>query len=123
MIATSTCRQDIALFDGRKIVADEEEGCRSAPRPSISLSRRWRCNPVSGLPGTLIQIRRALKPDGLFLAGLLGGETLIELRDSFFAAESEIDGGASPQVAPFIDVREAGALLQRAGFALPVDGH
>jgi SAM-dependent methyltransferase len=75
---------------------------------------------VNDLPGALIQIRRALKPDGLLLAALLGGETLTELRESFAAAESEIEGGVSPRVAPFIDVRETGALLQRAGFALPV---
>jgi SAM-dependent methyltransferase len=75
---------------------------------------------VNDLPGTLIQIRRALKPDGLFLAALLGGETLTELRQAFAAAEAEIEGGASPHVAPFADVRELGALLQRAGFALPV---
>ncbi len=75
---------------------------------------------VNDLPGTLIQIRRALKADGLFVAALVGGETLTELRQAFAAAESEIEGGASPRVAPFADVRELGALLQRAGFALPV---
>ncbi len=75
---------------------------------------------VNDLPGVLVQIRRALKPDGLFLAALLGGETLTELRQSFAAAESEIEGGASPRVAPFADLRQLGALLQRAGFALPV---
>lgn len=75
---------------------------------------------VNDLPGTLIQIRRALKPDGLFMAALIGGETLTELRQAFAAAESEIEGGASPRVAPFADLRELGALLQRAGFALPV---
>jgi SAM-dependent methyltransferase len=75
---------------------------------------------VNDLPGALIQIRRALKPDGLFVAALLGGETLTELRQSFAAAESDIEGGASPRVAPFADLRELGALLQRAGFALPV---
>jgi SAM-dependent methyltransferase len=75
---------------------------------------------VNDLPGVLIQIRRALKPDGLFVAALLGGDTLTELRQSFAAAESEIEGGASPRVAPFADLRELGALLQRAGFALPV---
>ena len=75
---------------------------------------------VNDLPGTLIQIRRALKPDGLLLAALVGGDTLTELRQAFAAAEAEIEGGVSPRVAPFIDVREAGALLQRAGFALPV---
>jgi len=75
---------------------------------------------VNDLPGTLIQIRRALKPDGLFLAALLGGATLTELRQAFAAAEAEVEGGVSPRVAPFADVREMGALLQRAGFALPV---
>ncbi len=75
---------------------------------------------VNDLPGTLVQIRRALKPDGLFLAALIGGETLTELRQAFAVAESEIEGGASPRVAPFADLRELGALLQRAGFALPV---
>ena len=75
---------------------------------------------VNDLPGTLIQIRRALKPDGLFLAALIGGDSLNELREAFAQAESEIEGGASPRVAPFADLRELGALLQRAGFALPV---
>lgn len=72
------------------------------------------------IPGMLIQIRRALKPDGLFLGAMAGAGTLAELRDSLLAAEAELTGGASPRVLPFADVREAGALLQRAGFALPV---
>jgi len=75
---------------------------------------------VDDLPGLFVQVRRALKPDGLFLAALLGGDTLTELRQAFAEAESEIDGGLSPRVAPFADVRDVGALLQRAGFALPV---
>jgi len=75
---------------------------------------------VNDLPGVLVQIRRALKPDGLLLAALLGGETLTELRQSFAIAESELDGGVSPRVAPFPDLRDMGTLLQRAGFALPV---
>jgi SAM-dependent methyltransferase len=75
---------------------------------------------VNDLPGALIQIRRALKPDGLLLAAMLGGDTLFELREAFAVAESEIEGGVSPRVAPFVDLRDAGALLQRAGFALPV---
>jgi SAM-dependent methyltransferase len=75
---------------------------------------------VNDLPGTLVQIRRALKPDSLFVAALIGGETLPELRQAFAAAESEIEGGVSPRVAPFADLRDLGALLQRAGFALPV---
>lgn len=75
---------------------------------------------VNDLPGLLVQIHRALKPDGLLIAAMLGGQTLRELRNAFTVAESEITGGASPHVAPFPDVRDMGALLQRAGFALPV---
>ncbi len=75
---------------------------------------------VNDLPGALVQIRRALKPDGLLLASLLGGATMHELREAWLAAEAEISGGASPRVAPFADVRDMGGLLQRAGFALPV---
>ena len=75
---------------------------------------------VNDLPGVLTQIRRALKPDGLLLAAMIGGETLTELRQSFAAAEAECEGGVSPRVAPFADLRDVGALLQRAGFALPV---
>jgi SAM-dependent methyltransferase len=75
---------------------------------------------ANDLPGALAQIRRALKPDGLLLAALVGGASLTELRQAFAQAESEVEGGASPRVAPFADVRELGALMQRAGFALPV---
>lgn len=75
---------------------------------------------VNDLPGTLAQIRRVLKPDGVFMAALFGGDTLHELRLAFTAAEAAALGGASPRVAPFADVRDLGGLLQRAGFALPV---
>jgi SAM-dependent methyltransferase len=75
---------------------------------------------VNDLPGALAQIRRALKPDGLLLAALLGGRTLYELREAFVLAEAEHDSGASPHVAPFADVRDLGGLLQRAQLALPV---
>ena len=75
---------------------------------------------VNDLPGALIQIRRALKPDGLFLGAIFAGSTLYELRESFAAAEAATLGGISPRVAPFGDVRDLGGLLQRAGFALPV---
>jgi SAM-dependent methyltransferase len=75
---------------------------------------------VNDLPGVLAQIRRALKPDGLLLAAMIGGDTLTELRQAFAAAEAELEGGLSPRVAPFADLRDIGALLQRAGFALPV---
>ena len=101
------------------IVADEEalplrEGALDLIVSALALQF------VNDLPGTLVQIRRALKPDGLFLAAMLGGETLTELRQSFAAAEAEIEGGVSPHIAPFADVRDMGALLQRAGLALPV---
>jgi SAM-dependent methyltransferase len=75
---------------------------------------------VNDLPGVLAQIRRALRPDGLLMAAMVGGDTLTELRQSFAAAEAELEGGVSPRVAPFADLRDVGALLQRAGLALPV---
>jgi SAM-dependent methyltransferase len=75
---------------------------------------------VNDLPGVLAQIRRALKPDGLLLAAMIGGDTLTELRQSFAAAEAEREDGVSPRVAPLADLRDVGGLLQRAGFALPV---
>jgi SAM-dependent methyltransferase len=75
---------------------------------------------VNDLPGVLSQIRRALKPDGYFLAAMAGGDTLTELRQAIAEAEVAIEGGLSPRVIPMVDIRDAGALLQRAGFALPV---
>ena len=75
---------------------------------------------VNDLPGTLIQIKRALKADGLLLAAMIGGDSLSELREAFAEAESEIEGGISPRVSSFADIRDLGGLLQRAGFALPV---
>lgn len=75
---------------------------------------------VNDLPGALAQIRRALRPDGLFLAGFFGGDSLVELRRALIEAESVLCGGVSARVMPMIDVAQAGALLQRAGFAMPV---
>lgn len=75
---------------------------------------------MNDIPGMLAQIRRALRPDGLFLGAFAGAGTLAEMRESFLAAETELYGGVSPRVIPFPDVRDAGALLQRAGLALPV---
>ncbi|WP_371347409.1 methyltransferase domain-containing protein [Ancylobacter sp. IITR112] len=75
---------------------------------------------INDLPGVLAQTRRALKPDGLMLAGFLGGSTLAELREAFAIAESDTLGGISPRVAPFVELRDLGGLLQRAGLALPV---
>ena len=105
--------------DSSSVVADEEAlpfGEATLDLVVSALALQF----VNDLPGVLIQIRRALKPDGLFLAALVGGETLTELRRSFAQAESDIEGGVSPRVAPFADLRHLGALLQRAGFALPV---
>jgi len=75
---------------------------------------------VNDLPGVLAQIRRSLRPDGLLLAAMIGGDTLTELRQSFASAEAECEGGVSPRVAPFADLRDIGGLLQRVGLALPV---
>lgn len=104
---------------GGIVVADEEAlpfGAQSFDLIVSVLS----LHTVNDLPGVLVQIRRALKPDGLFIAALFGGETLRELRQAFAEAESALLGGITPRVAPFADVRDLGGLLQRAGFALPV---
>jgi SAM-dependent methyltransferase len=93
----------------------------SAPPQSLDfITSALSLHAVNDLPGLLVQIRRALRPDGLFLAAVFSGETLRELREAFAQGESEISGGISPRVAPFADLRDLGALLQRAGFALPV---
>jgi SAM-dependent methyltransferase len=123
VIATDT---DAGLFDGRTersprqtLVVDEEElpfEEASLDLVVSGLALQW----VNDLPGALIQIRRALKPDGLMIAALMGGRTLFELREVFLLAQAEMEGGASPRVAPFVDVRDVGSLLQRAKFALPV---
>lgn len=109
----------LAQCDGPRVLADEEalpfgDGSLNLVVSGLSLQL------VNDLPGALIQARRALKPDGLLLAAMLGGGSLAELRAALLQAEEEIEGGASPRVAPFADVRDLGALLQRAGFALPV---
>jgi NADH dehydrogenase [ubiquinone] 1 alpha subcomplex assembly factor 5 len=75
---------------------------------------------TNDLPGALVQLKRALKPDGLFIAAMFGGETLRELRESLMHAEMELKGGASPRVFPFADKPQMGNLMQRAGYALPV---
>ena len=101
------------------IVTDEEAlpfGENTFDAIFSCLSLHW----VNDLPGALAQIRRALKPDGLFLAAMLGGDTLHELRAALTHSEIAEAGGAHPRVSPFADVRDAGGLLQRAGFALPV---
>ncbi len=117
-------RSDLALaFAGRAggpaVVADEEL-LPFAPRSFDLVMSAMTLHWVNDLPGTLIQIARILKPDGLFLAAMLGGATLWQLRQALATAESEIEGGLSPRVSPFADLRDAAGLLQRAGFALPV---
>jgi SAM-dependent methyltransferase len=102
------------------VVAADEEALPFAEGSIDLIASALSLQFVNDLPGTLVQIRRALKPDGLLLAALIGGDTLRELREAFATAEAEIEGGISPRVIPFVDVRAAGALLQRAGFALPV---
>ena len=108
-----------AATRGPAIACDEEHLPIAEARLDAVLSclaLHW----VNDLPGTLVQIRRALRPDGLLLASLAGHRTLFELRDALTTAEIELTGGASPHVSPFADVRDLGSLLQRAGFALPV---
>jgi SAM-dependent methyltransferase len=101
-----------ADFDAREVLA--VDGPFDVAASLFSLQT------INDLPGALVQIRRLLKPDGLFVGALLGGATLGELRDAFAHAESATRGGISPRVSPFADVRDMGGLLQRAGFALPV---
>lgn len=109
----------LAQCAGPRVLADEEALPFADASVDLVISG-LALQHVNDLPGTLVQIRRILKPDGLFLASLLGGETLKELRAAWLEAEAEVEGGASPRVAPFVEVRALGALLQRAQFALPV---
>ena len=99
---------------------DESEGLGLTPASLDLAISALGLHLVNDLPGAMAQLRRALKPDGFLIAALLGGDTLTELRQSFAAAEAELEGGISPRVAPMADLRDIGALLQRAGFALPV---
>ncbi|MEZ0169241.1 methyltransferase domain-containing protein [Microvirga sp. TS319] len=101
------------------VFGDEERLPFSGERFDLAVSL-LALHSVNDLPGALIQIRRALKPDGLFIGAMLGGATLTELRQALTQAEAEMEGGVSPRVAPFADLRDIGGLLQRAGFALPV---
>ena len=116
------CEPNAQLRDanlGPRVAADEEAlpfANEAFDLVVSALALHW----ANDLPGVLAQVRRMLRPDGLFLAVLFGGETLTELRQSLAAAEEELEGGVSPRVAPFVEVRALGALLQRAGFALPV---
>ncbi|MBU0725176.1 MAG: methyltransferase domain-containing protein [Alphaproteobacteria bacterium] len=109
-----------ATRNGHPALAADEEALPFAPGSldlvTSCLSLHW----VNDLPGALMQIRQALRPDGLFLGAMLGGTTLVELREVMTQAEIDIEGGLSPRLSPFADLRDAGGLLQRAGFALPV---
>ncbi|PYE88982.1 methyltransferase domain-containing protein [Phyllobacterium leguminum] len=113
--------QDTVFLRDRfmNIVADDE-ALPLAPASADLIVSLLSMQLTNDTPGVLFQLRHALTPDGLFLGAMAGGGTLGELRESLLAAEVELTGGASPRVAPFADVRDAGALLQRAGFALPV---
>ncbi|MFQ5984497.1 MAG: methyltransferase domain-containing protein [Alphaproteobacteria bacterium] len=119
LVQADLSRKMLEHAKGLRLVADEEVlpfAPASFDLVTSLLSLHW----VNDLPGALIQIREALRPDGLFLAATLGGETLWELRQALARAELDEEGGVSPRVSPFVDVRDAGMLLQRAGFALPV---
>lgn len=102
------------------VVVAEEEALPFAPQSFDLILSLLNLHWVGDLPGALLQIRQALKPDGLFLGVMFGLGTLAELRDGLLAAEAELRGGAGPRVSPFADIRDAAGLLQRAGFALPV---
>lgn len=108
---------EVPMLSGKRILLDQPD------LPAESYDCIFACPGLewaNDLPGSLARLRRALKPDGVLLAAMLGGDSLNELRASWLQAETAVTGGASPRVAPFCDVRDAGGLLQRAGFALPV---
>jgi SAM-dependent methyltransferase len=119
VVSADACLPCLQHATGGRVACDEEMLPFAAASLDLVVSG-LSLHLVNDLPGALVQIRRALRPDGLFLAAMLGGRTLRELREVLAMAEDDIDGGASPRVAPFADVRDCGALLQRAGFALPV---
>jgi SAM-dependent methyltransferase len=119
-VVSSDLSPAMVARSGGRVVAADEEFLPFAPASFdlivASLSLHW----VNDLPGALIQIRQALRPRGLLLASLPVLGTLAELRHTLTEAEAELAGGASPRVSPFADLRDCAALLQRAGFALPV---
>ena len=119
LIETDLSPRMLAGRRGPRLVADEERLPFAEASLDLIVSMlglHW----TNDVVGALIQVRRALKPDGLFIGAFLGGVTLTELRQSLVAAESEILGGAGSRVSPFADVADAASLLQRAGFAMPV---
>jgi len=119
LIETDLSRRLLGTRNGPRLVADEERlpfAEQSVDLVVSTLALHW----VNDMPGAMIQIRRALRPDGLFLGAIFGGATLTELRQSLVAAESETREGAGLRVSPFADAFDVAGLLQRAGFALPV---
>lgn len=119
VIETDLSRPMLSDRPGLRLQVDEEAlpfAVASLDLVVSTLALHW----VNDLPGTLIQIRRALKPDGLFIAAIFGGQTLTELRQCLIQAESDLSGGAGLRIAPFADAYDVAGLLQRAGFALPV---
>ena len=119
VIETDLSERMLAGRPGARVVADEERLPFAFGKLDLvvsTLALHW----TNDVVGALIQIRRALKPDGLFIGTLFGGSTLTELRQSLIAAEAELTGGAGSRVSPFADASDAAGLLQRAGFALPV---
>ena len=105
---------------GEGVAVADEEALPFAPDSFDLVTSVLSLHAVNDLPGSLIQLRRALRPGGLFMGAMFGGETLKELRAAFSAGESQITAGASLRVAPLADLRDLGALLQRAGFVRPV---
>ncbi|HEX8232943.1 MAG TPA: methyltransferase domain-containing protein [Caulobacteraceae bacterium] len=119
LVETDLSLPMLAGRGGPRVAADEERlpfAPESLDLVVSNLALHW----TNDLPGALVQIRRALKPDGLFIGSIFGGRTLIELRQTLLEAETEIAGGAGPRVSPFAEVTDAARLLQRTGFALPV---
>lgn len=119
-IVSMDLAQGMASRAGGLAVAGDEEWLPFAPESFDLIVANLSLHGVNDLPGALLQLRRALRPDGLFLAALPGFGTLQGLREALAAAEAETRGGVSPRISPFADLRDLAGLLQRAGFALPV---
>lgn len=119
IISTDTV-DDFKPFDGMKRIMVDEERLPFAPQSFDLILNNLNLHWVNDLPGALLQIKNALKPDGLFLASLLGGSTLFELRTALMEAEIEIMGGMSPRLSPTLELTVLSQLMQRAGFVLPV---
>jgi len=119
VVMAEPATQPLVRACGERVAADPELApFRDASFDLIvsNLVLHW----TADLPGALVQLHRVLRPDGLLLAAMLGGQTLVELRTALFEAELAEEGGVSPRVSPSIELGDAAALLQRAGYALPV---